>query len=88
MENGLLETNQEVKNMLEEEKDERAGQSQVKRWINTSPVRPSPLYTQEIIHVELAKGPGVARGKKLKNFRIFLNNSKKETLREKKFEFF
>jgi len=31
MENGLLETKQEVKNMLEEEKDERAGQSQVKR---------------------------------------------------------
>ena len=31
MENGLLETRQEVKNMLEEEKDERAGQSQVKK---------------------------------------------------------
>ena len=35
MENGLLETRQEVKNMLEEEKDERAGQSQVKKLRKT-----------------------------------------------------
>ena len=67
MENGLLETKQEVKNMLEEEKDERAGQSQVKRWRNTAPP-PQPLLTQEIIYVELAEGPGVARGKKVEFF--------------------